>query len=151
MLVILGLLFPMAAAAAQYFYTRRPYGTERQFNPISQILNEGFDLLRSSDADRRVLALPYGVTARNLTRSLTTPGAIISGYGPWRYVRNELLPLSLKAGGGGQWVPNYQFHLLGSGMVSARMTEWFTQHGVSHPAWWSFATMTTSHVLNEMV
>lgn len=139
-----------ASGGQRRFYESRDYGTERQFNPVSQIVNEGFDLLRGDDADRRLFELPYGVTARNVRSSVLNFGQSINRYGWSRFMRNEILPLSTKTGGGGQWVPNYQFHLLGSGMVSARMTEWFEQHGISHPVAWSAVTMTASHLLNEM-
>lgn len=132
------------------FYKGRHYGSEQQFNPLTQIVNEGFDLLRGTDADRRVLQLPYGVTARYVANSLRHADQVVRQYGWARFVKHELLPLSTKGSGGGGWVPNYQFHLLGSGMVSVRMTEWFEAHGVPHPAWASFGVMTASHVLNEM-
>ncbi len=132
------------------FYDARRYGSERQFNPLTQVVNEGFDLLRSDDADRRLLKLPHARNARNVRSSILNVGDAYARYGWWRAIRHEVLPLSTKKGGGGQWVPNYQFHLLGSGMVSARMTEWFEQHGVAHPVAWSAVTMTASHLLNEM-
>jgi len=139
-----------APGGQRRFYASRDYGSERQFNPVSQIVNEGFDLLRGDEADRRLFELPYGVTARNVRSSVLNFGQSINRYGWSRFIRNEILPLSTKTGGGGQWVPNYQFHLLGSGMVSARMTEWFEQHDIAHPVLWSAVTMTASHVLNEM-
>ena len=139
-----------APAGQRRFYASRPYGTEQQFNPLTQIVNEGFDLLRSNDADRHIGRFPYGEVTRNLRSTFLNLGPAAKNYGWSRLVRNELLPLTLKSGGGGQWVPNYQFHLIGSGMVSARMTEWFEQHGASHPVAWSAVTMTASHVLNEI-
>lgn len=142
---------PQAAESGRgRFYRSRPYGSERQFNPVTQLLNEGFDLLRSTDADRRVLQLPYGVTAGNIASSVRHAPEVIRAYGVSRFVRHELLPLSTKAGGGGGWVPNYQFHVLGSGMVTARMREWFIAHNVPHPALAAAGVMMASHVLNEM-
>ena len=141
----------VSAPAGQHrFYDSRKYGSEQQFNPLSQIVNEGFDLLRGDDADRRILRLPYAITARNVRSSVFHARDAFDNYGWSRLARNELFPLTTKGSGGGQWVPNYQFHLLGSGMVSARMTEWFEQHHVAHPVAWSALTMTVSHVLNEM-
>jgi membrane-associated phospholipid phosphatase len=132
------------------FYRSLPYGTERQFNPISEIVNEGFDLLRSDDADRRVFGLPYGAEWKNLVSTVRDPRRDFGQYGYGYWARHELFPLTYKNHAGGQWVPNYQFHLIGSGMVSARMTEWYEQRGVSHPAVWSATTMMVAHVLNEM-
>jgi membrane-associated phospholipid phosphatase len=137
-------------APSHRFYNALPYGSERQFNPVSQFVNEGFDLLRMDDSDRRLAQQPFRVTARNIRNSIWQAPSIIDEYGWSTWASHELLPLTLKSGGGGQWVPNYQFHLLGSGMVSARLTEWFEQHDVSHPGAWSFATMMSAHLLNEM-
>lgn len=106
-------------------------------------------MLRTDDADRRLRHLPYAANARNVRSSVLNVGQAVRQYGWSRWVRNELLPLSAVSGGG-QWGPNYAFHLAGSGMVSARLTEWFDQHGVSHPVAWSALTMTASHLLNEM-
>lgn len=132
------------------FYKSRDYGTERQFNPATEILNEGYDLLRGNGVDRRVFDLPYSEEATNLRISLFNPGKTWRMYGGTRLSTHELFPLSLKSGGGGQWVPNYEFHLIGSGMVSARMAEWFEARGVSHPVLMSAVTMTAAHFLNEM-
>lgn len=138
-----------APAGQRRFYASRPYGTEQQFNPLSQIVSEGFDMLRTDDADRHLKNFPYAEAARNVRSSVVHVDQAVRQYGWSRWVRNELLPLSTKSGGE-QWWPNYSFHLIGSGMVSARMTEWFEQHGISHPVVWSAVTMTASHLLNEM-
>jgi hypothetical protein len=131
------------------FYGRRPYGSERQFNPLSQLVNEGFNNLVLYNDDLGLTRQPWTTAWRNLSSSL---GNILPAYrraGWSRVIRNELLPLTGREGG--QWVPNYQDHLLGSGMVSVRMMEWFAAHGFAHPAWWSYGAMTASHVLNELV
>ncbi|MEP6762939.1 MAG: hypothetical protein ABJB66_01450 [Gemmatimonadaceae bacterium] len=132
------------------FYKSRDYGTERQFNPLTEIVNEGFDLLRGDDADRRVFQSPYSAAATNLRISLFNPGKTWRMYGGTRLSQHELFPLSLRKGGGGEWIPNYQFHLIGSGMVSARMAEWFSARGIPHPVLMSAVTMTAAHFLNEM-
>lgn len=143
-----------ADTAPHQFYHRLPYGSEAQFNPLTQILNEGFDMLRMDGADRRVVlrARYYGDGFENIARSFLRPDRTYGRYGWGRALRNEILPLTFgKADGGGAWVPNYSFHLVGSGMVSARMTEWFEQHGASHATALSFLTMTASHLMNEAV
>jgi hypothetical protein len=133
------------------FYAGRPYGTEAQFNPLSEVVNEGFDMLRTDFADRHVLRFPYDIAAGNVGRSLLRPDAAYRRFGWGRALRGELLPLSTRRNGGGQWFPNYQFHLVGSGMVSARMTEWYAWHGAPHPELMSGVTMAAAHVLNEMI
>lgn len=133
----------------QRFYHGLSYGSESQFSPLTQLVNEGYNNLGLESYDRRVFRLPYARSARNLGYSLGHVRRAFLAYGWPRAVRNELLPLTAKEGG--QWVPNYQDHLVGSGMVSARLTEWYEAHGYSHPAVRSYLTMTASHVLNELV
>lgn len=137
--------------AGRRFYAGRSWGTEAQFNPLSAIANEGFDILRAYPQYRRVFEWPYARAATNVARTLGSPVRTYNAYGWKRALRNELLPLSTPASGGGQWLPNYEFHLLGSGMVSARMTEWYARHGVPHPAVASAVTMMGAHVLNEIM
>jgi len=129
------------------FYHGKDYGTEAQFNPITEILNEGLDQLRNDNSERRFSRLPWG--GHNVVEALLHPDSAMRAYGVWRAWRDELLPLSVKGGGGGQWVPNYEFHLIGSGMVSVRMEEWYRAHNVPMPFAASFVTMMTAHFVNE--
>ena len=140
---------PADSAVAPRFYFARPYGSEAQFNPVSQVLNEGFNTLLLVAEDLRLRQQPFQPSLRNLGQTMQHIGPTLNEYGWRRLVRNELLPLTAKEGG--QWVPNWLDHLMGSGMVSARLAEWYRQHQVPHPAVMSYLTMTVSHVLNEVV
>jgi hypothetical protein len=131
------------------FYQPHAYGSASQFNPFSQIVNEGFNTLALVAEDLRLDRQPFRRSLRNLGETLQHSGETLEGYGWGRLVRNELLPLTGKDGG--QWVPNWLDHLAGSGMVSARMTEWYQAHRVPHPALMSYLTMSASHVLNEVI
>lgn len=133
------------------FYKNRDYGTERQFNPLTEILNEGFDQLRVDNSNRRLLSFPYVAGAKNVFQAMLHPDSAMRTYGVRKAFTDELLPLSTKATGGGNWVPNYEFHLIGSGMVSRRMVEWYEAHGVDHPFALSAATMYTAHLINEVL
>lgn len=134
------------------FYEGRTFGSEAEFNPLTEVLNEGFDVLSTYGQDRHIFSRPLGEDAENVLNSVVHADRTYADYG-WRHVvRNEFLPLALKrAPGAGAWLPNYQSHLFGSGMISARMTEWYAQHGVPHPLLFSGVTMMTAHLLNEAV
>lgn len=133
------------------FYTGKAYGSESMFNPLTEILNEGFDVLALRGQNRHIFARGLGPDAVNVWHSLIHADATYRNYG-WSVLRNEFLPISSqRQAGGGSWLPNYQSHLLGSGMVSRRMTEWFELHAVPHPALWSGATMMAAHFANETV
>jgi hypothetical protein len=133
------------------FYTGKRYGSEAQFNPLSLVVNGGFDQLRTRGADRHIFRFPYGVAATSLWQSLTHLDRVYRHYGWGNWVRDELLPLSGKGSGGGQWGPNYQLHLFGGGMTTVRIEEWYAQHGASHPLLLATGTAYAWHVLTELV
>ena len=107
-------------------------------------------MLRQDNRNRRLLTLPYHAAARNVFGALIHADSAIRHYGLWNALHDEVLPLSFK-GDGGQWVPNYTVHLIGSGMVSQRMVEWFEAHDIPHPVALSALTMFTAHFVNEAV
>jgi hypothetical protein len=138
------------SATPPWFYKRRNFGSEAFFDPLSEILNEGYDFLQIHGRDRHFLDFPYGAGFRVIGRSIAHPDRAMRKYG-WDYiVREELLPLSGPEGSGA-WIPNYQLHLLGGGMAYARMEEWYAAHGARHPKLPAIVTMGTAHLLNELI
>lgn len=132
------------------FYAGRPYGSESQFNPLSVIVNEGWDMFRLVD-DRDLFGSPYRPAWRSLWGSIKNPGGVIKRYGVSRWLQNEVFPLSLKGAGGAQWEPNYHLHLFGAGMTYIRTAEWFDRHDVPHPRLAAAATLYAGHIANEIV
>jgi hypothetical protein len=134
------------------FYRGLSYGSESQFNPITEILNEGFDMWRADNVNRRLADFPFDRAAKNVFRSIVRPDSVYRQFGFSNMLKDELLPLSFGTNGSGpQWLANYTCHFLGSGMVSARMVEWFEAHDVPHPVALSVLTMYTAHYMNEIV
>lgn len=133
------------------FYDSRAYGSEAEFNPLSILVNEGLDQLRTS-SHRGLLTFPYRQSAVVVLHSLANPERVLRHYGYRAWLRNEVFPLTTKAQGGGQWYPNYQLHLFGSGMTYARLAEWYEQHGyTAHPRILAGVTAFAFHFLNEMI
>lgn len=147
------LLGPTARLEAQdaYFFHGRTYGSEALFGPVSLLLNEGFDIIQLENWDRRVFEYDYRLGLSTVARSVTHPVATIRQYGAGRFVRSELLPLSTRGSGGGQWVPNYALHLVGGGSVFATLREWYTAKGVRNETPLAAATALAYHLLNETV
>ncbi len=133
------------------FYAGRTFGSEAVFNPLSVLLNEGYGIIQLDEWPRTLGGYPYQAGFRNVAKSLANPFRTISRYGVRRFITSELLPLSTRGTGGGQWAPNYQLHLLGGGMVHAALHEWYEHHGYPYPGLLSFATATTVHLLNETI
>ncbi|MGV3710480.1 MAG: hypothetical protein ACO1Q7_16740 [Gemmatimonas sp.] len=131
------------------FYSGLKFGSELQFNPLTELINEGFNNMIINSADMRLSNQPYGEAWANLRHNLFNAGASLNRYGVRRAIRNEFLPLT--AFDGGQWFPNYTDHLIGNGMVTVRLEEWFEQHGYPAPLALSVVTMTAAHVTNEII
>jgi hypothetical protein len=148
--LLLGGLLRPACAQQRYFYRNLPYGSEAVYNPVSVILNGSYDIIQMENRSREIFHLPYGQGIQNVFRNLASPFAMINEYGWWNFVKREVLPLSFNVNDG-QWWPNYELHLIGGGMTSVMMAEWYEEHGFSSPMVWSISTMAAYHLLNEIV
>ncbi|MGA7305812.1 MAG: hypothetical protein WBW88_13115 [Rhodothermales bacterium] len=161
--VLLALL--SARASAQYqedrdteavneerlFYFGLGYGSDAVFSPFTVVIDEGFDILQLDGWDHRLSSHPFGASFKTVIRSMRHPFDTISQNGVSTFLTSELLPLSTRQSGGGQWLPNYQLHLVGGGMVVSGLREWYRAHGFGQPMLWSIATAATYHLLNETV
>lgn len=147
-----GLVWPtVTMGQTSYFYEGHGYGSEAQFNPVSVLFNEGYGILQLDGWSRNLGDYPYRTGAANVWRSISNPVETIRGYGARRFLTSELLPLSTRAGGGGQWVPNYQLHMIGGGATFATLREWYAAQGAPRAGLWAGLTVTTVHLLNETV
>lgn len=134
----------------KYFYANRGYGTEAQFNPVTSILNNGYDQVRTGP-DRRVFEFDYDMGGTGAWNSVIRAQGLVRQYGTRDWLRFEVLPLSGKGEGGGQWVPNYQLHLFAGGANYVRLIAWYEQHNVAHPRSAAIATFVAEHMLNEVI
>lgn len=134
----------------KYWYAGRPYGSERTVHPLTSILNNGYDQIRTGP-DRKIFEWPYDKGITGVWQSTIHAQRLVRQYGTRNWIRYELLPLSLKAGGGGQWVPNYQLHLFGGGVTYVRLIGYFEQHGWRYPRVAAGVTSMAGHVVNEML
>ena len=133
------------------FYTGKAYGSDEAFNPISEVFNEGFDVLGLFGQDKHIFNRGFAADLHNVWRSVYHFDETYRSYG-WKVVKNEFLPItSTRVPGGGSWLPNYEAHLFGSGMVSRKMTEWYDMHGYPHPAILAALTMYAAHFTNETI
>lgn len=136
---------------ARHFYSARAYGSDAQFNPVSVLLNEGFDQLRTSPRGN-ITRYPFGASLEAVTRSIVRPDRSIRRYGFSDWLTHEVVPLSLRKSGGGQWYPNYTLHLFGSGVTYVRLEDWFASHGgEAHPRLAAGVTTFAFHALNEAI
>lgn len=138
-------LFPQTA----YFYKGRDYGSEAVYNPVTLILNGGFDMIQV-ERSRDIRKLPIGQGINNVLKNLGDPFTPVRNYGFWNFVKDQVLPFSVDKRDAQYW-PNYTLHLIGGGMSYAAMKEWYEYHNYPAPAALSIATMAAYHIINEAV
>jgi hypothetical protein len=139
-----------AAGEEAYFYHRYDYGSQAAFNPVSVLVNGGYDMLQTRAMSNHVASLDYRHSMANVADNLFHPAASIGEYGWKQFAQDELYPsdLSLK---NAQWVPNYSLHLIGDGLTFRTLTEWYASHGMGHPALMAAANCLAYEFMNEAV
>jgi hypothetical protein len=137
-----------ALAQEPYFYKHRDFGSEAMYNPVSLVLNAGFDMMQV-DRKRDLSRLPFAVGMRNVVHNLGDPFAAIQRYGWGDFMKDQVIPIGLSKKDG-QWWPNYTLHLVGGGMTYVATTEWFEYHEFPAPVAFSIITMVVYHMVNEI-
>lgn len=132
------------------FWCDLPYGSESQFNPLSAIANEGFDILQLEGRGNGIDSVVDPSQARRLGSTLAHPLDAIDRAGWGNFVGTEILPTSFSPSRSA-WIPNWQLHLVGGGIGNARMEDWYRAHGCESPFLPALFTTYTGHLLNETV
>ena len=147
-------LAQQAAAVARpagrhsYFFHGYDYGSQAIFNPLTNILNRGFDVLQIRGGDRNPFETLHGSDVRNVLDNLAHAYGRVSDEGRWQFTREELLPLSWTQDTM-RWVPNYTLHLIGGGMTYTALREWYEDHAVPWAGLLSAMTVMSSALINE--
>lgn len=137
-------------AQERFFYTNKAYGSEATFNPITLIINGGYDITQLYQISDKLFDHDYKALTHSVFSSLGHPFYTMNRYGWNHLTRTELLPLSFVRNKM-QWLPNYQNHLLGGGMLFTKTREWYEVHGYPVPWILSSVTLMTQHLLNEIM
>ncbi len=148
------LLFIAMQSAAQeqdaYFYHGYEYGSQALVQPVALILHGGYGIMAMENRANNILDFPYAAGWKNVRYNLSRPLAAVKSYGWKDFITSEIVPFSVNSKRAQYW-PNYTMHLLGGGMSSRMMTEWFTHQEIPHAKLCAVATMTVYHLLNEVV
>jgi hypothetical protein len=132
-----------------YFFQPYDFGTQSKYNPGDFFFNGGFGVWQFAGT-QNVFTLPYVESFKGTGQSLLHPIKAIRQFGVEDWFFSEICPRSFEMKHG-QFVPNYFLHLLGAGMQSRKMEEWYRYHNVPLPRVWSIVTMTAEHYFEEMV
>lgn len=148
--VVVCLLLASHTSPAQgpYFYKGRDFGSEALYNPVSLILNGGFDIVQISH-DHDITIIPFYASGKNVFRNLGSPFGAIGRYGWENFLRDQVIPIGLSKENG-QWWPNYTLHLIGGGMTYVATAEWYQAHEVPLPRFFSLLTVASYHLINEI-
>ncbi len=153
-LTVLSLLLFAGTLPAQeetlYFYHGRDFGSEANYNPLSVIINGGFDVLQASTHSRNLSTVDFGTGFTNVWDNITNPIPQIDKYGWSRFLGQEVFPSSFRIDKA-QYFPNYTLHLIGGGMTYRATREWYIVNGVPEPTLCALASMAAYHLLNETV
>jgi len=141
---------PFEPGPGHWFYSGLPYGSEAMVHPVRLILNGGFGTLQFNNRSNHIADIRLRQGWQRVGEDLGTSASILRRTGWNEFLATEVIPVSVNRRNAQYW-PNYTLHLIGGGMSSTMMREWFTQHGFAHPELGSFATLTAYHLLNEVV
>jgi hypothetical protein len=133
-----------------YFFRPYDYGSEAVYNPVSVFVNGGCDTYQQLDRPSTFEAVPWKNGATSVWRSVTSPLPVISDFGWNRFLGQEIFPTSLDKDRT-QWVPNYMLHVVGGGMESRKLSEWYDYHDYPIPSVLGAATAMAYEFFNEMV
>ena len=138
-------------AQDQKYYFYRPdnnFGSDLVFNPISQILNGGFDIFRNGGHSKDISNQPYSQGAKNVINNIFNPLDSIKKFGWKSFITTEVFPISTNTDIL-QYFPNYAHHLIGHGFRYVKTAEWYDYHNVKYPNAWSILTLFSYVFLNE--
>ena len=135
---------------SQWFYQGLPYGSESLVHPLRLIFNGGFGALQFENRSNRLGDVRFGRGWHRLWADLHSPIRTIRLDGWNEFLATEVIPVSVNRESAQYW-PNYTLHLIGGGMSSVMMREWYEQHGFRHAGLAANATLTAYHLLNEVV
>lgn len=141
--------FATASDTLPLFYKGLDYGSESQFNPLSVMANEAFDISQMENHSRSPSQMLDPDAFGRLNGSLLHPLISIDRMGRERFLTSEIIPTSFRPSRA-QWIPNYQLHLVGSGMRNAALEEWWAAQGCEHPGIAAVATTYFAQYLNEV-
>ncbi len=134
-------------------YVYRPQntvGSDAQFSPLSAFMNGAFDYRHFVKGG--LLDQHYATGFSNVGRLLWESPWIIGDYNQrdgHNFWAEEVFPTRLGRGSS-PWVPNYQSHLVGEGLVCRQLAEWYDANGYRSPYLLAVLTTFSFQFMNEV-
>lgn len=133
-----------------YFYHNLDYGSESQFNPISNLINYGLDTLQ---VRKDFNGSRFGTQFRKTVDNLSDPVYSIDKNGDiGSFINRQIIPYDVNnLNESAAMIPNYALHLLGGGMVYRKNVEWLQSRGYKYPRTLAVLQGMTAELLQEVV
>ncbi len=135
------------------YHSENRFGSQLQFSPFSVFINGSYDILRNGGVGNDITTLSYGKGFQNLQNNLGHPFENISLYNKQSghdFFSEQILPKNMRTEKAA-WVPNYQSHLIGEGLVTRELAEWYQARGVKYPYATAIVNEFVTQVMNEVV
>lgn len=139
---------PPILGRRQIFYRDVDYGSESIFNPATVVISVGLGFYGLLGEDPLVQRIGSGGALHRLVEAYAHPIDAMRARGSvGTFLSQEIAGAVLIPVG-----PNVYLHMLGEGMVTRKLEEYYLAHGLSRPASvaLAIATMTLSQQLNEL-
>ena len=135
-----------------FFYFNQPYGSESQFGPLNVWVNVGLVVPGRLGTQPQLDEINYAKGWQQLNSSLTNQEDVLdeSG-GTHESLKKEFIPFAHPSGA---WLPNYFLHLLGEGMLSRKLEEYYLSQEGNSPLQAkvkAIITLAAAQATNEVV
>ena len=140
---------PQVKGPENYFYQGYQYGSQAKFNPLSVLLNRGFEMLRITTRQEFYDPAIPGYKVNNIIENLSHPVKYVNEYGSNDFFKEQVIPFGNIDKP--YWYPNYTLHLFGGGITYTGLKEWFEWNKVPMPKVLSALTILGSALINESI
>ena len=137
------------SSSQPYFYQGLTYGSQRNFNPITVLLNRGFEMLRITEQSARYSPFVPSYKFKNIVKNLANPIQGVQQYGTKEFFLEQVIPFGDPRRP--YWFPNYALHMLEGGVTYTGLKEWFELHDAKYPKTYSAAIILSAALINESV
>jgi len=133
-----------ATDTSRFYYHPDDIGAHAFQYPLNIVLGGSFGALYDRTLDD--FAFKQGLTS--IGRSLADPIGTVNAYGAKKFFRYEFIP---HIGKGYNWLPNWNWHLIGGGFRTRLLKEYYIDHEYEHPGLAAWMTAYCYHISNEVV
>ena len=135
-----------------FFYFNQPYGSESQFGPLNVWVNVGLVVPGRLGTQPQLDEINYAKGWQHLKSSLKNQRDVLDESGGTNEsLKKEFIPFAHPSGA---WLPNYFLHLLGEGMLSRKLEEYYLSQEGNSPLQAkikAIITLAAAQATNEVV